>query len=1008
MSEDGLDTLVMRGSLESKLFGTRSAELSIGRFWVLERLGEGGMGIVYMVYDEQLDRRVALKLLKGDSDAQLRGRLQREARALAQLSHPNVVPVFEVGEHGGQLFIVLEYLKGQTLRQWVTEERRTADEILDNYLQAGRGLAAAHAAGIVHRDFKPDNAIVGASGRVRVVDFGLARKDTEILVPSQRPSSDSPRSEPGDDTPLTATGSVVGTPAYMAPEQFAGSAVDHRTDQFAFCVSLWEALCDVRPFEGRTPEQLGLRVTEGAVTPPPRDRPLAAPLRRALERGLLPDPDARWATMDELLGALQRHRGARGRWMRRAAIAVPLAGVAAAVFWGQAEAPVTDLCVDGPALLAEVWNADRQARVGQALRAIEVGYADATAERVEGLLVSYGEAWTSAHRNACEAALVTRSQSATVMEQRMRCLDERKRRLSALLDVLEVADEDVLRTAVPAATRLPEIDACADLDYVAAEVPPPQDEREAADVERIADDLARAEALEAAGRANEALPLAEKCLEAARELEYVPLRVRASTEVAKGYFSLGKYDEAIRAAYEGFELADAGNRRESVRNLGILGYAMHQKGDYGAALAYRKKALAIVERLHGGEHPDVAMVHGRVGDTLKAQGKLDEAETHMKTMLGILSRFEGQDNEINLALAHGSLGGVLEKQGRYDEAIAHHETALEIRKKRLGETHPDVAASQISIGLSLGSQGRYEDALKWHAKGLAIQRKIWPSDHPEVGATYNNIAFAHENLGRLEEARRGYETAGEIWKRAFGEKHPYVAISYNNLGEIDLKNGNLDQALANHEKGLAIRLEVLGKDHPYVGSSHASIGHVLSGLARHEDALGHYEQALRIEVAALGEDHPSVAATHEAIGSALLALDRFEDGIQHLRHSLSIYAKADPRRPDEAWTHLAMGRAVTHREGCEAALEHFERAASIWREHFGETYSHLARPLAAVGQCKAASERAARAHTALSKLAAANPDSPVVGALLALLSADDETTLATAKSKLAEMGEWYY
>ena len=1008
MSEDGLDTLVMRGSLESKLFGARPAELSIGRFWVLERLGEGGMGVVYMVYDEQLDRRVALKLLKGDSSTQLRQRLQREARALAQLSHPNVVPVFEVGEHEGQLFIVLEYLKGETLRQWVGAERRTADAILDKYLQAGRGLAAAHAAGIVHRDFKPDNAIVGSSGRVRVVDFGLARKDTEIVEPSPRPASDAPKSEPGHDTPLTETGSVVGTPAYMAPEQFAGSAVDHRTDQFAFCVSLWEALCDVRPFEGRTREQLAMRVAEGNPTPPPRDRPLPAGLRRALERGLLPDPDARWATMDELLDALQRHRSARGRWMRRAAIAVPVVGVAAAASWGRAEAPSVDRCVDGPALIAEVWNEDRRATVGRALRAIEVGYADATAERVDGLLAGYGEAWIAAHRDACESALITRSQSPTVMKQRMRCLDERKRRLDALIGVLEAADENVLRTAVPAASRLPEIDACADLDYVAEEVPLPEDEQAAAEVERIAADLARAEALEAAGRASEALALSEKSLEAARELDYAPLRVQASTEVAKGHFSLGKYDEAVAAAYEGFELADAGSRREVARNLGILGYAMHQKGEYAAALAYRRKALVVVERLHGGEHPDVAMVHGRIGDTLKAQGKLEEAETHMLAMLDILSRSEEQDNEINVALAHGSLGSVLELQGRTDESIEHHEIALEIRRKRLGEIHPDVAASQISIGLSLGAQQRYEDALAWYDKGLATQLKIWPSDHPEIGATHNNIAVAHENLGRLEEARAGYERAAEIWKRAFGREHPYVAIAYNNLGEVELKSGNLEQALANHEEALEIRLEVLGEDHPSVGGSHVSIGHVLSGLARPEDALEHYEEGLRIEAAAFGEEHPNLGGTHEAIGSALLALDRFEEGIEHLRRSLSIYAKADPPRPDEAWTHLALGRAVTRREGCAPALEHFDRAAAIWREHFGDAHPHLARPFAAIGQCKAASERATEAHKALAKLADANPDSPVTGALLALLDADNEAALAATRSKLTEMGEWHY
>ncbi len=230
---------------------------AIGRFLVGGVLGQGGMGVVMRARDPELGRDVAIKLLQPGQRGLAGLRLGREAQAMAKLSHPNVVNVYDVGEHDGAMYIAMELVEGSTLRAWRQAATRTWREVLAMYVAAGRGLAAAHAAGLVHRDFKPDNVLVGADGRPRVTDFGLVAADGRAV-------------ESGDtrgaalDANLTVQGSVLGTPAYMAPEQWRGETVDPRTDQFAFCVALWEALHGERPFEGETTAVVRQAILDGA------------------------------------------------------------------------------------------------------------------------------------------------------------------------------------------------------------------------------------------------------------------------------------------------------------------------------------------------------------------------------------------------------------------------------------------------------------------------------------------------------------------------------------------------------------------------------------------------------------------------------------------------------------------------------------------------------------------------------------------------------------------------
>jgi predicted Ser/Thr protein kinase len=283
----------------------------LGRYTLAERLGAGAMGVVYRAVDRDLGRSVAVKLLHRP-DSALTDRLVREARSMAQVNHPNVVAVYDVGVDGGTTYIAMELVTGASLRAW-QQARRAIPELLEAYLAAGRGLAAAHAAGIVHRDFKPDNVLVGDDGRVRVTDFGLA---------AARPSDGDASPRPGD-LELTTSGVVLGTPAYMAPEQFTGGNIDPRTDQFNFCVALYEALYGARPFRGKTFEELGDNVCEGKVLPPPADTQVSRALRAIVLRGLSARPGDRYPTMDHLLVELARDRARP--WRRASGVAAALA-----------------------------------------------------------------------------------------------------------------------------------------------------------------------------------------------------------------------------------------------------------------------------------------------------------------------------------------------------------------------------------------------------------------------------------------------------------------------------------------------------------------------------------------------------------------------------------------------------------------------------------------------------------------------------------------------------------
>jgi len=306
----------------------------LGRYVVTEKLGGGGMGVVYAAHDPELDRKIAIKLMlppmvsDSVSASEGRVRLLREAQAMARLSHPNVIAVHDVGTFGEQVFIAMEYVDGSTLAEWLSAKKRPWREVVSNFAQAGRGLAAAHAASIIHRDFKPDNVLVGNDGRVRVLDFGLARAAHAVEGNSAITGNGRSARAGKLDVAVSEPGKVMGTPAYMAPEQLKGQLADTRTDQFSFCAALYQGLYGELPFSGETVTALLNQMEQKRVKEAPSAVRLPARVRKVLLRGLNPAREERYESMDQLLKELTRRPPAIWRWSLALVLLAALVGLA--------------------------------------------------------------------------------------------------------------------------------------------------------------------------------------------------------------------------------------------------------------------------------------------------------------------------------------------------------------------------------------------------------------------------------------------------------------------------------------------------------------------------------------------------------------------------------------------------------------------------------------------------------------------------------------------------------
>ncbi|MET0595895.1 MAG: serine/threonine-protein kinase [Polyangiaceae bacterium] len=900
------------------------------RYIVVDEIGRGGMGVVYRAYDPELDRRLALKLIsRRDPDGLGSGRLLREAQALAQLSHPNVVAVYDVGTFGSSVFMAMELVEGATLRGWLREKKRSASELLDVFLAAGDGLAAAHRANIVHRDFKPSNLLIGGDGRVRVADFGLARSTVSraagstslriepatsgtamraspdaITLPGpgaareiESPNLDDVATRPatrraselGVDTTglpslptserlpsrtsgsprsdaLTAEGTIMGTPEYMSPEQRDGSPVDALSDQYSFCVCLYEAFYGKRPHKatsgGAERETTGRHramVASGAATPVPRR------LRALLTRGLSERWEDRFPSMEALLAELRlvRHPP-RPMWP----VALAAAGLAllAVLGYRAVRGRQNQLCQGGPAKTREIWDDARRDAVRASFAASGVPYAEHTFGIVSGAIDRYTAEWAHAYTDACEDTRLRGEQSEDMLDRRMACLEQRRVELAAKIDVFARADRASLEKAAQTAQSLPQIRDCADIVRLASRGMPPNPATRS-EVERSWGELAKAKALFESGRYAEGEPVAKRVAEQATALHYRPLEADARLTLALFLDANGEYTPAETELRQALRAAQSG---------GVL---------------------------------DVAA----------------------RAWIGLVK-----------------VVGV--RQQHHAEA---HEWALD------AESHLEASpASESTLGLLLSAEsdllyqeGKYERAVETGQKARAMLVSAFGAEAAPVADVLKTIGNADADLGRTDAARTDYEQARDIWEKALGPEHPAVAAAWNNLGTLQLEHETFDAALGNFRRAQGIWIRSLGPDHPNVAIATTNIGEALRALGDREGAMAAFRSALQIRTRALGEDHPLCAGNLANLGSLAFDTEDYAGSYRWYERALEVWEKRlGPKDQHVATALIGLADALIGQKQYAKALPLLQRALAVQEESLGKDHLYLVDSLAGLGK----------------------------------------------------------
>lgn len=830
---------------------------SLGRYVVIDPLGSGGMGVVYLAYDPELDRRVALKLLRvhgiADDGGGGQARLLREAQTMAKLSHPNVVPVYDVGTVAGGLFVAMEYIHGQTLRAWLRETRRNWREIRSVAMMSARGLQAAHAKGIVHRDFKPTNVLVDEDGRARVLDFGLALisgQEEEMTAPPVVPEGliEDTGVRTLQDVSLTRAGIVMGTPAYMSPEQWEGKELGPASDQFSFCVVLYEALYGFKPFEGEERDELSKAVRSGKVRRPPSNNDVPRWLHRAVMRGLNSDPERRFPDMQALLDTLDRDPGRSVRLGAMAGAAV----LAAGGLWlatQRAEQTQRALCSDSGAHMDEVWNDARRQSLREGFEAQPLPYSTDAATRAIAALDDLANAYKEQRREACEATQIRHEQSELLMDLRMACLDSWQWELESLVAVLTDPDATTVENAGQSIEGLTELSRCADGPRLQSQVPAPDDPQTAEAVDELHRLFGEIRANDGTGAYAEALELAEGALQQASGVDYEPVLAHAHYWLGRELVQAGSFEPAEKELSEAVWLAEANRDDElklqaqlllvdvvgvrlsrhddalvwghhaqaTVRRIDAnegellhhLGAVYHAKGEYERAAETYESALALLEAEHTGDHSSIGRTLDGLASSLARLDRYDEAEALHRRAVSMFEELVGPDHPL-VAVSLNNLGLVYYQQKKYDEALAGFERALAIDEAVLGPDHPKVATHLGNIGSVYYLQKLYQQARPYYERALAIQQAKFGDDQPQVAAGMINLGILISQNGDFEGARQNLERAIEIFEQKLGPEHPHVALASSNLGDIERRAGNLDAAIPAYERALAIREKALG------------------------------------------------------------------------------------------------------------------------------------------------------------------------------------------------------
>lgn len=868
------------------------------------------MGSVELAEDTMLDREVALKrLVPGRAhDAHARERIQREARSLAQVEHPAVVGIHDVLEEREALTLVMEYVPGPTLRQWL-QRSRSPESIVSVLRAAAGGLQAAHARGLVHRDFKPENVIVLEDRAAKVIDFGLAWAEPSSLTRSEADAE--------ADRSLTQTGAVLGTPAYMAPEQILERPVNARTDQFSFCVVAWEAFAGTRPFPGKTLQAIAENAAHGRVDQTALER-IPRRIRPVLMRGLSADPEARHTDMDALANALAG--GRRGRWW--ALGAVGLAGVGAVSVWSGAEEPPTvsaaaDPCEAADARAQQVWTPARATALRDRMFAVAPDYAPAVARRVSERADAWVAAWGEQAILACRAGRDNTVPPEGVGATQT-CLEVSLDEFDALLSEFDESSGRGVTRVLTTLDRMPAPDRCVrrafvDAAFGTAATPA---------VERARRQRTLAQVELARGQYEAALPLAVEARAALPPGENLALDAELGLTLARVHFQLGNTEAASRAYLDAANAAEGSSFDELAATVWteLARSAGVQRLDAERARFYVERADAAVRRL--GDPPvRRARVEQRRGQVEIAAGNPVAAIPHLERGLALVEDLpSGQRMRASISM---DLGKVAYAQGDFDAASAAFERVIDSNQQAFGERHPAVADARHNLGSILVAARRLEEARVVLDAALEGRKRAYGAEHAKVASTLNSIASIEFSQGHYADALAGYTKVAAMFRAARGGPHVSIAEAVANRGRALTGLARFEEADAAFEEA-TVMLE------PLVGVDHLSYADALSGWASsraqsgaHAQAAELYARAVEIRRRGLGSGAPRTLRTVLALASARRKSGQ-STAARALLQSVLETPALGAQLTGEAW--LEMGWIEVSAKRTAAARRAFDRA----------------------------------------------------------------------------------
>ncbi|WAS91024.1 serine/threonine-protein kinase [Nannocystis punicea] len=827
----------MYRSLKSKLFDEAYPPVQIGRFRVVQALGQGGMGVVYAAQDVQLDRLVAIKVIRDDrlrEGAKDRARLLREARMQAKLAHQNVVPIHEVSEYEGGVFIVMELVKGSTLREWLDREPRPLAAILERFVEAARGLAAAHRAGIVHRDFKLANALVGEDGRVRIADFGLA-------VAHQSAPETEPERAAGPAS-AASTSKYAGTPTYMSPEQALGRECDARSDQYSFAVALTEAVLR------RAPAPALERLAERTAPALPADGPAPQWLRQALSRALSLDPADRYPSMAALIDVLVESPRRRRRRALAVGLVAALTGATAlgATLFTDSSQPQ---CAQSDERIRSIWNEARRQSLHAAFTATGLPYAEASWRRAGAALDAYAERWAEVARINCEATDASTPQLDRLFAQGAACLDRQRSAFVTLLDQFAAADAGLVAGADTAIAGLPPPMQC--------RVSPTMrmDDRPAGPTDpRVRELLDRGKILMNTQRGRDAAALLDNALP----------EIRSTSDVAgeaEALLLLGRTQGRL-----------LGDGPAAARSL-------HQ--------AYNRANTAKQSDLKWEIWNELARVHAVVFDAPgEARTWLDHAksETH-------------PDSRAAEAAIAAVESDILIAENRPADAVGLRRSALATLKSIHPPDHPEVVLALRSLAAGLGEARQVQEARDLNVQLLADLQKEYGREHPWPARVELDLGLDLLELERPAAAREHLEHARAALVTTYGEVHLWVAKAEVALAQLDLAEGELASAIVRAEKALAAYDALVPRAHVERVMALVLLTDAHWSSGRTDRLLAISRELLDIHDADPTHSGVDVAGVLTNIGDSLCLLGRCTEALPYFNRLMALYLEDSPPEP---------------------------------------------------------------------------------------------------------------